>query len=435
MNPSDSNDPTNPTDPSDSNDPTNPTDPSTVYFHCLKCKRVFLSLSQRRAHVRQDCCNPQTFVCDTDHDHSPIEIEFSTMDEALAWRFDEEHDRYFSIRQSRKNFKHFHCSQKHEGKKQERVKNSKKVHNCPAKFMFNQRRLCHCDISSTTQERCSSYKDVVQVRGCLEHSHPLERRNIHLSKKTKDNIVDLLKSGLQTSVILEKHFPPSRENPTSKPVTADDIYRLEKTNNLQGYNSKVSEVENLTALMSGLSFRGFNYGHKFEMSHFSEDVQAKVVNTDGQFLICYASPEMIERFKNHPFTVAIDGTHGTNASKFILISVNVMDSRGEGSPIFQCLVESENQKIFSSALRILKSLAPEACSQTRVLLTDLSHTFINSWREVINPDVTWSPCHWHLERSWARHIQNSRILSEIKNLRRIANREDFLNEASKIKMK
>lgn len=95
-------------------------------------KRATLKFSHRLYFDFQ----PQTFVCDTDHDHSPIEIEFSTMDEALAWRFDEEHDRYFSIRQSRKNFKHFHCSQKHEGKKQERVKNSKKVHNCPAKYVY-----------------------------------------------------------------------------------------------------------------------------------------------------------------------------------------------------------------------------------------------------------------------------------------------------------
>lgn len=359
------------------------------------------------------------------------------MEEALAWRTNEEFDRYFSIRDCRKYYKLFNCSQKYEGKRQDDIKNSKKVYDCPAKFTFRQRRLCQCDgsTSATKVERCSNYKDVVQVRGCIEHSHPMHRRNIHLSKKTKDNIVDLLKSGLQSNVILDKHFAPNSEDRKSKPVTARDIYRLEKANNLQGFNSKASEVDNVTAIMGKPSFRGFNYGHSFDMSNVPENLRSKIVDTNGQFLICFASPAMLKRFSKNPVTVAIDGTHGTNASKFILISVNIIDSRGEGSPIFQCLVETENQLIFSAALRILKSLVPEACQKTKVLLSDLSHTFINAWKEVINPNIMWSPCLWHLEKSWTRHIQNSEMLQEIKYLRQFAREEDFLREASRIKAK
>ncbi|XP_059098314.1 uncharacterized protein LOC131892448 [Tigriopus californicus] len=134
--------------------------------------------------------------------------------------------------------------------------------------------------------------------------------------------------------------------------------------------------------MGDTSFRCFNYGRTFDMRNLAINVRRKIVDTNGQFLICFASPEMIQRFENHPYTVAVDGTHGTNASKFMLISVNIVDSRGEGSPIFQSLVETENQIVFSVALNMLKSLAPVACLQAQVLFDDEELKFHHNGKEI-----------------------------------------------------
>ncbi len=75
-----------------------------------------------------------------------------------------------------------------------------------------------------------------------------------------------------------------------------------------------------------------------------------------------------------------------------------IDARGEGAPAFQCLVESENEVGISAALRVLKKIAPEACRATRVLLTDISHVFVNSWKSVINSNVKISISGWHLQK-------------------------------------
>lgn len=111
------------------------------------------------------------------------------------------------------------------------------------------------------------------------------------------------------------------------------------------------------------------------------------------------------------------------------------DDRGEGSPVFQCLVETENQSVFSSALRILKDIAPEACKSVKTLLSDTSHTFVNSWKEVINENIVWNVCHWHLERSWSKHIKTPDMLQDIKQLRLFTKETEFFVELAKIRAK
>lgn len=110
-----------------------------------------------------------------------------------------------------------------------------------------------------------------------------------------------------------------------------------------------------------------------------------------------------------------------------------VDSRGEGTPVFQCLMESENKALFSVALSVFQSLAPDVCSEVRCILSDTSCTFINAWRETINVDVIWSVCHWHLEKSWSKHIKNPEMYREVKNLRYISSEAEFMVELEKLK--
>ncbi|TRY75488.1 hypothetical protein TCAL_14550 [Tigriopus californicus] len=94
-------------------------------------------------------------------------------------------------------------------------------------------------------------------------------------------------------------------------------------------------------------------------------VRNKTVETKGQFLICYATADMINRFQDYPTIVAIDGTHKTCGAGYHLVTVLVFDARGEGTPVFQCLMETENKAVFSVALKTLQSVAPNACTNVR----------------------------------------------------------------------
>lgn len=68
------------------------------------------------------------------------------------------------------------------------------------------------------------------------------------------------------------------------------------------------------------------------------NVQEKVVETNGAFLICFADEQMLETFRNHPTTISIDGTHGTCSAKFILISILVFGK--SRFPLRKCKVTS-----------------------------------------------------------------------------------------------
>ncbi len=82
--------------------------------------------------------------------------------------------------------------------------------------------------------------------------------------------------------------------------------------------------------------------------------------------------------------------------------------------------------LHSPALCVLKQLAPETVMKVKVLLSDMSNTFYNSWTSVINPDVNHTICIWHIERSWKAKIKNEDLLSDIQSLRYICNKEKFM---------
>eukprot|EP00094_Tigriopus_californicus_P013513 TCALIF_13071-PA protein Name:"Protein of unknown function" AED:0.83 eAED:0.83 QI:56/0/0.25/0.25/0.66/0.75/4/0/286 len=200
-------------------------------------------------------------------------------------------------------------------------------------IIFRQATLCQCE--DTTTEICRNEKPRVLIYGCLSHCHPIERKNIRLSKVTKDHALNLLQSGLRHGVIIEKYFAPINDEPDHKLVVPADLYRIEKTANLHGYDHKLSEVANVSAMLLTPSFLAFNFGEKFSKTGFPHGLQDKLVETSGSFLLCYASEPMLQRFQRHPTVVAIDGTHGTNASKFIMISINVFGMRNIGYSKFQ----------------------------------------------------------------------------------------------------
>lgn len=92
--------------------------------------------------------------------------------------------------------------------------------------------LCNC--TNPKVDRCMNPSRVIQVKGCTKHSHAIEKRNLRLSKKTKDRVADLLRSGLRSDVVLERYFDSSNENSNSKPVTMADINGIINAYNLHG---------------------------------------------------------------------------------------------------------------------------------------------------------------------------------------------------------
>ncbi|TRY80806.1 hypothetical protein TCAL_13071, partial [Tigriopus californicus] len=207
----------------------NPTDLNLIpsrspLFHCPKCRKTFAS---------RFGCGVHDSYCKEKHDHQLVELDVETMAVALEWFHSQEHDRFFCKESCRPSLRIFRCSQR--TKKTSRVvKHTKKIYDCSAKIIFRQATLCQCE--DTTTEICRNEKPRVLIYGCLSHCHPIERKNIRLSKVTKDHALNLLQSGLRHGVIIEKYFAPINDEPDHKLVVPADLYRIEKTANLHDHN-------------------------------------------------------------------------------------------------------------------------------------------------------------------------------------------------------
>lgn len=62
----------------------------------------------------------------------------------------------------------------------------------------------------------------------------MERKNFRLSKKVKEQTMNLLQSGIPTGVVLDKYMCPTEENAKSKPMTPADIHNIRRKSNVQG---------------------------------------------------------------------------------------------------------------------------------------------------------------------------------------------------------
>ncbi|XP_059090576.1 uncharacterized protein LOC131886305 isoform X2 [Tigriopus californicus] len=199
-------------------------------FHCQKCRKTFASRFGCRAHVRKNACSKVSH-CPGKHDHRWVELDVETMAIALEWFHSQELDRFFFKESSRPSLRIFRCSQRSR-KSSSPIKKTKKIYDCSAKIVFRQATLCQCE--DTITEICRNGKPMVLIYGCLTHSHPIDRKNIRLSKVTKNQALKLLQSGLEHGDIIEKYFAPNDDDPDRKPVIPADLYRIRRTAGLRG---------------------------------------------------------------------------------------------------------------------------------------------------------------------------------------------------------
>ncbi|TRY68822.1 hypothetical protein TCAL_06189 [Tigriopus californicus] len=218
-------------------------------FHCDRCRRTFVCrhsvLSHRKA---RRCRQAQEAPCSADHTHQPIRLQFDSMTEALNWRLENQLDRYFSLKSAKNSngtpgsYRIMRCNQN----VKDRIassKKSKKAYDCAAKVIFNQKEVCVCENHELVE--CSNVKQQVLVYGCIEHSHPIERNKIRLSKVAKDRASELIASGVPSDVVLKEYRSMHEQDPESKPLKYEDIYRIKKMCKLKGYGGK--NVQDITA--------------------------------------------------------------------------------------------------------------------------------------------------------------------------------------------
>ncbi|GFT58253.1 uncharacterized protein NPIL_273371 [Nephila pilipes] len=107
--------------------------------------------------------------------------------------------------------------------------------------------------------------------------------------------------------------------------------------------------------------------------------------------------EMLSFYGND--TICLDFTHGMNAYGFDLATILVLDDKREGFPAAFILSNRQDSKALSVAFAAIKehvNISP------KVMMTDDTESFLNSWRTVFGVPEKRLLCTWHVDRSWRK---------------------------------
>lgn len=356
------------------------------------------------------------------------------MEKAKEWFYSKEFDKLLTTFKSHQDYLQYKC--RHTRKKpptNDKPANTKSCpsipnFNCSAKLVIDKVMICQCP--NNTTKTCDKQGEVFRIRGCTTHSHDVEIRHNLIGRKTKRMLIALLEAGVPKSTILEQYCSfESYENINQKIITTLDLRNIERRHVFNGIDRNKSDHENICKLFELSGFRGYSFVDlDHDPSLTPKTILHKLIPNTTKSMIVYASDEMLHQFQKYPVTLFVDGTHGTNKSKYSLISFVVADARGEGVPIMMVIAKTESKEILIPALEILHRLAPEAVAKVKVLVSDMAPSFINAWNHVF-PDgnVRHVKCAWHLQNAWKRELlpHNPEFYKALCRLRLVADENEF----------
>jgi hypothetical protein len=304
---------------------------------------------------------------------------FASLDEAVKWLYDHELDAIFRLERdsSRKNrsiYRKYVC--RRAGRYEPKKNTTKKNTSCGANIVLR------------------TSDDGVKMQSQLSHTHA-ELEFWVMSDKQKFEIITPLQAGVSRARIMQKIIGKSSDHDVGRSVTT--IWHLDKKHVKQDIDTKVADSVNVYKLLiEKEDWRAFNlrlhYGQPpAYLSH-------KEVETGPNSVFMFSmSDNQQEVFCQNPRVLMMDSTHGTNRHGLLLLTGSVLDERGTNVDVFQAMISTENEDQVTSALKIMKSMEPEACSNVDTLTSDLNRATVNSFKDVINPNVNFVTCGWHVK--------------------------------------
>ena len=183
----------------------------------------------------------------------------------------------------------------------------------------------------------------VILRGCLQHNHELEVQFQCLQQPLKQDTARLLTDGVTPSAILQKHYREKRYSfggDMLRPVMKKDIDNIRQIiPPFPSINPQLSEKENFLTGLASDSVVAFNFPHI--LPDVPEALCHKVLDTDGSDFLMVMTSGQRELFSQFSKRLFIDSTHDTNRSGYLLLFGLVLNSRQEGTLVFQCICKEE----------------------------------------------------------------------------------------------
>ena len=220
----------------------------------------------------------------------------------------------------------FHFS-KGSGKRQIRSQGSSKIG-------------CHCtaQLSATVD---NSTGEVVVKSWLTHYGHSCDLAHLHLANNDRQKVASRVKDG----VTFDRIIDDIRSNISSRVdrvhlITKKDVSNIQQSFGLQGVERHPDDATSLAAMIKDLN-SDTEEGRSVLFSKFQSDEAFNLdSNLDSKdFMIVIQTPLQAHMFQafGHNRVVCMDATHGTNAYRFHIITLLVVDDFGEGMPVAWCI--------------------------------------------------------------------------------------------------
>ncbi|XP_059098885.1 uncharacterized protein LOC131892999 [Tigriopus californicus] len=375
---------------------------------CDWCGKSLFNKYALKKHAR--VCPKNKNICDVDHDHNEIDLVFSTLHSARDHIGNEGLDSDFSIRSSNERTIRYMC---HLNGSYKAKKSTKKIlkEKCPAYMIIYK----------------PAHQGFATLRGCLTHNHSQEIKKI--SAKTKQELKDLVKVGASRSVIL-KEFSQKAGSLKGRLPKDTDIQNMRKTEGTRCDTKAIRERDvatNLALFTRQPELRGFHYVNLVPPGSMMDLVVEKNLNL-SQLGVVLMSEQQREVFRRHPKLLLIE-KEKIKRLKLVVINFLILNPRGECSPIMNILCDAESPALLMEGLKILKQLEPQALSQLKVYVSDLSQ-FAKKAFQAEAPWVKRVLMDGAFEKLMKQRIKDKYLLDAILNLRVLTNKFEFSQRIS-----
>jgi hypothetical protein len=347
------------------------------------------------------------------HNHEVVEPvvvgkkEFASREEAFDFIIDNEIDSTFRFRymlspeKANTNYMYFQCRRA----AQYTAKKKSKKCGCKAFFTLKQ------------------YENgTVSFQGNFDHIHPKDDLMV-ISSKQRTELIEWLREGLTINKCKDRLVDrdPSLQT-KGKQVLIDDIRMIQRHYAPGSIDLKISERDNVYRICGDEGIRKFNFRGIYTGADPPDSIVHKEIMSDEPVVV-YMSDEHRKIFREHPESLAGDSTHDTNRAGLLLGSLMVFNDQGEGVSIMQSLFPTESAKNVKWMFETLFELEPEAFMKITSLTTDMNNAWKNALNSVMDRDVKFIKCSWHVDEAWQKHMDED-MFHEIRDTLRLEGTEN-----------
>ncbi|XP_014679733.1 PREDICTED: uncharacterized protein LOC106819642 [Priapulus caudatus] len=242
----------------------------------------------------------------------------------------------------------------------------------------------------------------VKAEYCLKHvGHRQESAYNRISPEMRTTIAAKLAQGVSMNSVLD-YIRDNIVGPLHRDhlTTRADLRNIKQQYSINSMQKANNDADSVLFWVEEMTTEDYNPVICFKRQG-EKSIYPGVENKD--FLLGLQTEFQAKMFKQHAHkVVCLDGTHGTTAYDFQLITVMVIDDFNEGIPAAWLITNRET----ADALKVFFTSIRERCGnvQTDDFMSDDAEQYYNAWRYSFSRPNRKLLCSWHVDRSWRRKL-------------------------------